>query len=792
MSIYRQRIMQRLAFLEVPFFKGLILACDNMKRKHFLCLFLCIPFLSAVYAQKVGLVLSGGGARGAAHIGVIKALEENNIPIDYITGTSIGAIVGSLYAMGYSPDEMLEMILSEEFGYWQTGTVKNEHIYYFKKPSDTPQFLSFSFQLKDSLVIDGLLPGSFVNPIQMNQAFVELYAQATAKAAWNFDNLFVPFRCMGADVYGKRSITFRNGDLGDAVRVSMTFPFVFKPIWRDGVPLFDGGIYDNFPIKAMKEDFNPDFIFGSAVRGGGWRPSENPMTQIEPMVMQRTDYAVAEEDGMFVEMRMPDVSLLDFYRAKEVMKIGYDRTMAIMDSLKMRVEREVPLDEVTARRKAYKESLPPLKFKNIYVTGATEEQQTYIISQLTRDMNGEFTMDEFRNAYFKMLTYSKIKEIIPSAVYNWKNELFDLYLSVKIKDEVKVSIGGNISSHQANQLFLGLEYQSLGAISADYNANFQMGNSFSGVSIDSRFFPSARMPGYLGVKLAYSTRNYSQSQSLFYEDLVPAFIKKRERFMRVRYGFPFLMRSKVDVFVGLGTISDLYYQVSTFADLEFDVSKYNLFNTGFRFERNSLNFRQYPTEGRRQYLVAQYIMGNEDFRKGGSKTFIDIRGHEWFYVKGSWVNYPVTKHKVNLGLMGEAVFSTNKFSSNYTASLLRASSFTPTSHSKIAFNEAFIANNYLAVGVIPLVKLSDRLHFRFEGYTFAPLRDIKKELLEDRYIARSGDYFGVLRFMGEAALTFQLPFVSVSLYVNGYSYPKDNFNVGLNIGYLLFESGFFD
>ena len=90
------------------------------------------------YAQKVGLVLSGGGAKGAAHIGVIKALEENGIPIDYITGTSAGAIVGSLYAMGYTPEEMVELMLSEEFSYWQTGTVENEYKYYFKRPDPTP------------------------------------------------------------------------------------------------------------------------------------------------------------------------------------------------------------------------------------------------------------------------------------------------------------------------------------------------------------------------------------------------------------------------------------------------------------------------------------------------------------------------------------------------------------------------------------------------------------------------------------------------------------------------------
>jgi NTE family protein len=749
-------------------------------------------------AQKVGLVLSGGGARGAAHIGVIKALEENNIPVDYITGTSIGAIVGSLYATGYTPDEMLELILSDQFGYWQTGKVENEYVYYFKKPDETPQFMRFALNLKDSVIFDGLLPGSIMNPVQMNQAFMELYAQATAKSAWNFDNLFIPFRCMGADIYGKKAITFRNGDLGDAVRISMTFPFVFNPIWKDGVPLFDGGIYDNFPIRAMKDDFNPDFILGSAVRGGGLKPSVNPVNQIEMMIMQKTDYAVPEEDGLLLEMRLPDVFLLDFYKAREVMQIGYDRTMQLMDTIKARVSREVTPEEVTARRKAYRESLPPLKFTNIYVTGVTDAQRRYITAQLTRDVGGEFTMKEFRRAYFKMLTYSKIKEIMPSAIYNWKNKTFDLYLSVKIKDEVKVSIGGNIASHQANQLFLGLEYQSLGEMSADYNANFQMGNSFSGVSLDGRFFPSARMPGYIGLKLAYFNRNYSQSQSLFYEDVVPAFIKKREQFMRVRYGVPFVMRSKVEFFAGLGILSDLYYQTPAFTGVDFDVSKYNLFNTGVRFEQNSLDYRQYPTKGRRQTLTAQYVSGREQYRPGGRKYFTDVRKHEWRQVKGTWQNFLAMNSRFILGLTGEAVYSTQKASSNYTSTILRASSFTPTPHSKISFNEAFHSDSYIAAGVIPIIKLNDVLHFRFEAYGFVPLRKILKEsyTVEGNpavyYRARYGDYFSSCQYMGEAALVLHLPFVSVSMFVNGYSYPKNNYNFGLNIGYLIFDSGFLD
>src|SRR5574344_2725419 len=114
--------------------------------KSLILAFISISLLfSLAQAQKVGLVLSGGGAKGLTHIGIIRALEENNIPIDYITGTSMGAIIGSLYAMGYSPDEMEELLRSPDFKRWYSGQVETKYEYYFKKNRPTPEFFSIRF-----------------------------------------------------------------------------------------------------------------------------------------------------------------------------------------------------------------------------------------------------------------------------------------------------------------------------------------------------------------------------------------------------------------------------------------------------------------------------------------------------------------------------------------------------------------------------------------------------------------------------------------------------------------------
>ena len=100
--------------------------------------------------ERVGLVLSGGGAKGIAHVGVIKALEDNDIPIDYVTGTSMGAIVGSFYSCGWSPERMLDLFTSPEFLDWSTGTISKDKIYYYNRPEPTPKWISVNINFKDA------------------------------------------------------------------------------------------------------------------------------------------------------------------------------------------------------------------------------------------------------------------------------------------------------------------------------------------------------------------------------------------------------------------------------------------------------------------------------------------------------------------------------------------------------------------------------------------------------------------------------------------------------------------
>ena len=236
-------------------------------------LMLCLSLTLTCRAERVGIVLSGGGAKGIAHVAFLKALEDNDIPVDYVAGTSMGAIVGALYSIGYTPEEMLRLFTSKEFADWSSGTLSRDKEYFVLTNRKNPKMFNINLSPRDSVNnLFSYIPANLIRPIPMNMEFLKLFGPYTLQCGGDFDRLFVPFRCVTSDIYHKHKVVCRDGDLGEAVRQSMSFPLVFKPIERDGVLVYDGGIYDNFPVDVMAGEFHPDVMLGSNVSGPDGKP----------------------------------------------------------------------------------------------------------------------------------------------------------------------------------------------------------------------------------------------------------------------------------------------------------------------------------------------------------------------------------------------------------------------------------------------------------------------------------------------------------------------------------------
>ena len=729
----------------------------------------CLLLLPFVQAQKVGLVLSGGGAKGMTHIGIIRALEENNIPIDYITGTSMGAIIGSLYAMGYSPDDMEALLRSEDFKRWYSGQVEPEYGYYFKQNRPTPEFFNIRFSFKDSLHIKPqILPTSMVNPIQMNLVFVELFARATAACSGDFNRLFVPFRCIASDVYNKKPLIMRRGDLGDAVRASMSFPFVFKPIEIDSVLAYDGGIYNNFPTDIMREDFKPEVIIGSVVAANPGKPKENDlMSQLENMIMQKTDYTLPDSLGIIMTFKYDDVSLLDFDRLQELHDIGYNRTISLMDSIKGRIHRRVSAENVRLRRLVYRSNLPQFRFRDIYIEGANPQQQAYIKKEFHDEDHEVFTYEDLKRGYFRLLSDNMISEIIPHAVYDSENDLYSLHLKVKMEDNFSVRMGGSVSTTSSNQIYLGLGYQDLNYYSKEITLDGQIGKVYNNAQLMAKIDLPTRIPTSYRLIASLSTFDYYKKDKLFSKNDKPSFNSKDERFVKLMVALPFLANKRAEISIGYGKLQDNYFQSSVinFDKDRSDRSTYNLLGGAIGFYGSTLNARQYATKGYFEKLVAQVFSGKEKFIPGNpTETSVTTKERQsWLQISYMKYAYHTMSPKFTLGWMAEMLYSSKNFSENYTATMLQAADFSPTPHSKLMYNEAFRANQFLAAGIKPIFVFNDMFQFRSEFYGFVPIFPIKKNALNKAYYGKA---FSRFEYIGEISVICQLPFGAISAYVN--------------------------
>lgn len=756
---------------------------------------LCLFFLPFTQAQKVGLVLSGGGAKGMTHIGIIRALEENNIPIDYITGTSMGAIIGSLYAMGYSPDDMEALLRSEDFKRWYSGQIEPEYGYYFKQNRPTPEFFNIRFSFKDSLHIKPqILPTSMVNPIQMNLVFVELFARATAACNGDFNHLFVPFRCIASDVYNKRPLIMRKGDLGDAVRASMSFPFVFKPIEIDSVLAYDGGIYNNFPTDIMREDFRPGVIIGSVVAANPGKPKENDlMSQLENMIMQKTDYTLPDSLGIVMTFKCDDVSLLDFDRLQELHDIGYNRTISLMDSIKSRIHRRTSAENVRLRRLVYRSNLPQFRFRDIYIEGANPQQQAYIKKEFHDEDHEVFTYEDLKRGYFRLLSDNMISEIIPHAVYDPKNDLYSLHLKVKMEDNFSVRMGGSVSTTSSNQIYLGLGYQNLNYYSKEITLDGQIGKVYNNAQLMAKIDLPTRVPTSYRLIASLSTFDYYKKDKLFSKNDKPSFNSKDERFVKLMVALPFLANKRAEISIGYGKLQDNYFQsnVINFDKDRSDRSTYNLLGGAIGFYGSTLNARQYATKGYFEKLVAQVFTGKEKFIPGNptETSFTTKDRQSWLQISYMKYAYHTMTPKFTLGWMAEMLYSSKNFSENYAATMLQAADFSPTPHSKIMYNEAFRANQFLAAGIKPIFVFNDMFQVRSELYGFMPIFPIKKNALNKAYYGKA---FSRFEYLGEISVICQLPFGAISAYVNHYSSPKKEWNVGLTLGWQLFNYRFIE
>lgn len=697
----------------------------------------------------------------------------------------MGALVGGLYAAGYSPQEIEDLFLSQQFRDWAEGKVDSKYEYYLREKRENPSMITFKVEI-DTL-LETTLPTNLVSPTAVDYGLMKYLAPSTAMADNNFDQLFIPFRCVASDIIAKKPVVLKEGDLAKAVRASMAYPFYLSPITYDDKLLFDGGLYNNFPADVLYTEFKPQFVIGSNVSSNFAPPDEdNIVSQIKAIISDNTDYTIAHENSILIEPEASEFSLFDFDKNAELIEIGYQATLKKIPEIQKRIEDRTTKQDIAEKRKKYREKLPDLIFENVDITGLTEGQSKYIRNSM-RIKNDSVSAEKLESQYIKISSDDKIKSLYPTATYNKETNKFTLNLKAKKDKDLFVSFGGVFSSRPINEAYIGLQYNILGGTAFSLLANTYFGKLHNSVSAGFRLDFPFKIPFYWKTTYTIDGWDYFKSRTTFFEDTKPSFLVQEDNYFRSELGFPVAFKGKVVIDGTAGELENKYYQTKQFLSIDTtDLTRFRNLSTGIRFERNTLDLKQYPTQGSFLSFGFKFIRGME-FNKPGSTSIIKDEFDtilDWVQFKATYTKYFLRNSRVNFGIFGEGVYSNQPFFNNYTASILSAPAFQPISESKTLFQENFRAHSYFALGLKNVNQIFKNTQLRFEGYLFQPFKEIKADNLNK---AHYGKEWQVQQFIFSAALVYNTPLGPIALNANFYDKFDEPWSFLFHFGYLIYN-----
>lgn len=743
--------------------------------------------LNRVNAQRVGLVLSGGGAAAIAHIGVLKALDEAGIPIDYIVGSSAGALIGGLYASGYSPQQIEDYVLSGDFTKVVKGKLTQETRFLLRKEAANPSMVHLNFNFfKDSTLLKSI-PTNVVNPASLDFDILRLMGRIGAARGHNFDSLFVPFRCVASDIYNKKSVVFRKGNLSAAVRASMTYPFYVNPIRIDGKLLYDGGLYNNFPANVMYNDFPVDFVIGSNVSWNAPPPKEGDVvSQLTNLLMKQSNFSLNGKQGIMIEPKV-DIGTFDFSKAKEAIQAGYIAGKKYVDSIRKYVHRRVDPKQLQKERKAFQKEIPPLRISKVTVHSTQKHKSTFIRTSFSKDsIKDPITFKQFKKRYFRTYASPQVKFLFPKLTMQ-PDSTYKLDIKMTQQKPFKFSFGGLFSSRPINTAYIGLSYSNLGKGAVDLHAETYFGRFYGSTKIDLNYDLPTILPIRVTPYFVLNRWDYYRSSTTFFEKSQPSFLIQNEMYYGLKAAIPVLNSGKLTIDMHQFQNTDQYYQTLNFSKNDTaDVTHFNGETAALSYQYNTLNRKQWASEGTQFKLSFRYVQGKEQSLSGNTTQHeYDLRRqHRWINLTVEGRKYFNLTSFFKIGGYAKAVFNSQSLFANYTSTVLTMTDFSPLPDSKTLFMEEYRAPQFIGGGLDLIFNYKNFLEFRISPYFFQPFRQI---IRYDNNNFGYSDLFKEGLPMVGASLIFHTPFGPLRLSSNYFPRQEQKFVTQLSFGYILFN-----
>ena len=415
---------------------------------------------------KVALVLGGGGAKGFAEIPVIELIEQMDIPIDIVIGTSFGSIVGGMYCAGYSLPEIYETMAYTDWTPLFSDYEVSPYEAVLGKHSIYNNILNLTLGLDMSLKLGkGLSNGQ--NVYQLFKSFTLKYPSNI-----DFDNLIIPFRTVTTDMLTGEAIVLKRGDVAEAVRASMSIPGVFQPFCMDENYYMDGGLRYNLPINIAK-DMGYDIIIAidvsQQVRDDPQVYDSNPAVAILNTItiaQATTTKAMYEDATIVIKPDMSSFSTFDFNKAKDIYEEGARTASLVRNELELIRQKIYPYDYDSNgnRRSLYKPKrtygiynyLPNLVPNELEIDGALYTDIDYIIKSFAKIKDKPLTVQNFLDFMNDIYLTGNYISIIPRFMHNGRRTLVELHLTSKEPKEAKLlfsSVFEQTSSSSSSSIF---------------------------------------------------------------------------------------------------------------------------------------------------------------------------------------------------------------------------------------------------------------------------------------------------------------------------------------------------
>jgi NTE family protein len=436
---------------------------------------------------KVGLVLSGGGAKGLAHIGVLKVIEEHNIKIDYIAGTSMGAIVGGLYASSYNTTQLDSIFRKTDFSRIIRDKISYQSRSFFSREFGNKYVVSLPFEDFKVEIPSGLSKGQNLYNLLKKLSLVANKDK--------FENMKIPFFCMATNLETAEAVQLDSGSLALAMTASGAIPSIFKPMEVNGKLLSDGGITDNYPIERLRRK-GMDKIIGVNVQDSlvGKEQLETGIEVITQINNFRTIKDMREKRPKTDVYIRPNIKLYDvlsFDKGKAIIQAGEIAALKQINKLKKLPKQD---DKTTSGQiKMGRFRLGDIvlngdfSFPRSYITGKLDLRKGQIVSlsEINQGINGLNATGNFRSIRYKLKNKNGVTDIIFSIQEEQKNQF--LKFAVHYDDLYKGSVLTNLTK---KSLFLENDMASLDVIlgqNVRYNFNYYVdkGNFWS-IGLQSR------------------------------------------------------------------------------------------------------------------------------------------------------------------------------------------------------------------------------------------------------------------------------------------------------------------